>query len=374
MKGRDYLIINSMSRTGTSLLYQLLYGHPDILLPPFRIQFCCRNPLGFPAIDCALKDQDYRECLAAKTTTPVNIGAATQWSNIEIKSLSQQGFTVSQQELEIFRSKKYSDGALGRAVEILHSVLGLNAAANHKYYCLHDDHAYVLSSDLFAPYSAKALTTIRSPLDMLASKKNMLLFHLYKTTTPTDWKMSEKALERELARAVFSWLVASYEYSKEASYYPILFEHMKGEFRSQIMIRLMEHLDLEFHPCLESDQNELPKDTPSNELLYAGSSLQHITKGKSNKTVGSSSYSPNEEERGFLLKRIEVEKFHNFCTLDPKYFYANFHTFWSDKICENLPVLSKWMDWYRSGNTEELFREYSSYNYGFSNAAEAFER
>lgn len=43
-----YLYINSMSRTGTSLLYQLLYGHPEIHFPPFRIQFACSEPLGFP--------------------------------------------------------------------------------------------------------------------------------------------------------------------------------------------------------------------------------------------------------------------------------------------------------------------------------------
>ena len=47
-KYEKFIFINSMSRTGTSLLYQLLYNHSSIYFPPFKIQFVCSEPIGFP--------------------------------------------------------------------------------------------------------------------------------------------------------------------------------------------------------------------------------------------------------------------------------------------------------------------------------------
>ncbi|MQG38335.1 MAG: hypothetical protein FI719_08310 [SAR202 cluster bacterium] len=367
-----YLFINSMSRSGTSLLYQLIYGHPDIFFPPFRIQFACSDPLGFPATHCVMSNEEFSECLLEKTTTPVNVTTETQWSNIQIETLCRQGVECNGGALSSTQSTERGQSSLDRAIDILHTSLRMKKEVSQAYYCLHDDHSYVLGAGLLSAYSVKVVTTIRSPLDMLASKKNMLLFHLFKTTSPTDYRMCEMALKRELARAIFSWLVASYEYSRKAIYYPILFEHMKGGFRDETMARLMEHLDLEYCSYLNTDQNELPQDTPSNELLYAGSSLQQITDGNSDITVGSSNYSLTEEEQGFLFQRIDDSKIQNYTSSNPAYFYSNFHTLWKNEIYEDLPVLDKWMDWYVSGNNEELFREYSNYNYGFSNASAAF--
>ena len=99
MKG-GFLYINSMSRSGTSLLYQLLYGHPDIHFPPFRIQFACSKPLGFPIANVANSRQEFAKLLLGKTTTPLNLSSDTNWSNIDIQSLEKQGFLIPDELIE----------------------------------------------------------------------------------------------------------------------------------------------------------------------------------------------------------------------------------------------------------------------------------
>ena len=77
-----FLFINSMSRTGTSLLYQLLYGHSKIYFAPYRIQFVCSKPFGFPLMPC---NNDFLTTLMRKTTI---IHKAGDWPNILTETLA----------------------------------------------------------------------------------------------------------------------------------------------------------------------------------------------------------------------------------------------------------------------------------------------
>jgi hypothetical protein len=89
---KRFLYINSMFRTGTSLLYQLLYVLSEIHFPPFRIQFACSKPLGFPIESNATSKEEFVSLLLRKTTTPLNLSKETDWSNIDIQSLDKQEF------------------------------------------------------------------------------------------------------------------------------------------------------------------------------------------------------------------------------------------------------------------------------------------
>ena len=77
-----------MSRTGTSLLYQLLFGHPDIFFPPYRIQIACSSPLGFPLKASLENTSTFNSIIEKKTTIPIDINKLTDWSNINIKYVS----------------------------------------------------------------------------------------------------------------------------------------------------------------------------------------------------------------------------------------------------------------------------------------------
>ena len=361
-----------MSRTGTSLLYQLLYGHPEIFFPPFRIQVACSKPLGFPLKNVAASNEEFAKLILAKTTTPRNLSKDVNWSNIDIKFLDKQGITFTDEMVSQLSTFPSYESSLSRSVKLIHSLLELQEPKQKKYYCLHDDHAYVLGAQLFDQNPCKILTTIRSPIDMLASKKNMLLFHLHETTNPQEHLMTEEALEKELARALFSWLIASYEYSMSKAYYPILFEHIKGRFRSEVMKGLCGFIGISFDPCLETDSNILPEKVACNELLYAGSSLRHLTKGKTSKTVGSGSFSLTDKERSFISNSFDFSWIDSVLQSSPESFYSSFDSFWEKGSFTDLPVLKKWFDWYLAGKNNQLFEDYSSYNYGGSNAESAF--
>ena len=367
-----YLFINSMSRTGTSLLYQLLCGHPDIFFPPYRIQFACSKPLGFPLKNNAESSKEFAELTLSKTTTPLNLSNKTDWSNIEIKFLDQQGMSTADERVEEWISTQFESTSLDRSIDLIHSCLGIEKSFDAKYHCLHDDHAYVLGSKIFKQNPSKILTTIRSPLDMLASKKNMLLFHLYKTADPKDHIMNKEALQKELTRALFSWLVASYEYSERRAYYPVLFEHLKGSSRCETMRRLCEHIDISFDNCLETDKNQKVDDKICNELIYAGSSLRQLTKGKSTQTVGSSRFSLSDKEKNWITSLFDFSGINSILNSTTESFYLKFHSLWKEDAFYDSSILKKWFEWYISGNNIELFEEYSSYNYGGSNAKEAF--
>ena len=135
---------------------------------------------------------------------------------------------------------------------------------------------------------------------------------------------------------------------------------------------LCEHLGIAYVPCLESDANELPQNLTCNELLYAGSSLRALTKGKSSKTVGSSSFSLTKEEQKFIGDHMDLKEMNSILTSSPESFYLDFASFWENDSMHDLPILKKWIDWYQAGNNIQLFEEYSSFNYGGSNAEQAF--
>jgi hypothetical protein len=364
------IFINSASRTGTSLLYQLLYGHPLIYQPPYRIQFACSKPIGFPACDYDSPDV-FCENLLRKTTTPFGASSGTNWSELKMVSLLDQSSSNLDKAKNILTSLPKEDQGFLSALKVLNAMLDLTPNIE-SYFCLQEDHAYVLGSKWIEGTEIKYLTTLRSPFDMLASKKNMLLFHLHGTASPTEYCMNQVALERELVRALFSWCVASYEFSKNKSFYPVLFEHLKGEHRSASLSLLMTHLGLDHHCAIESDSNQLEDGKLYNELLYTGSSLGKITGGKSSKTVGANKVSLSQQERDYICNLVDIEKLAPLLSSTPSVFNEKFDSFWQESFLSDIPALARWMEMYVSGQHVRVFEDYSSYNYGGSNAEDAF--
>ncbi len=364
------IFINSASRTGTSLLYQLLYGHPLIYQPPYRIQFACSKPIGFPACDYDSPDV-FCENLLRKTTTPFGASSGTNWSELKMVSLLDQSSSNLDKAKNILTSLPKEDQGFLSALKVLNDLLDLTPNLE-SYFCLQEDHAYVLGSKWIEGTEIKYLTTLRSPFDMLASKKNMLLFHLHGTALPTEHRMNHTALEKELARALFSWMVASYEFSKDKSFYPVLFEHLKGDHRSESLRLLMTHLGLEFDSNIEYESNKLEDGKLYNELLYVGSSLGKITAGKTSKTVGASKVSFSKEELDFINNLVDPKRLAPLLSSSPSYFYKNFASFWKESFLWDIPALASWMDMYLSGKHIRVFEDYSSFNHGGSNAKSAF--
>ena len=360
---RKYIFINSMSRTGTGLLYQLLFGHPDIFFPPYRVQIACSSPVGFPLKASFDDSNDFNSTVSKKTTIPVDINKHTDWSNINIKYVSD---ILSKEAV-----KPDVNNSLDCAVDFLESKLDVNCL-DEEYYCIHDDHLYVLGVDEIKRYKdSKILTNIRSPIDMLSSKKNMLLFHIHREANPLDYEMNEYAIKNELSRAIFSWVVASYEFSRN-NCLPILFEHVKGKHRRFIMSYVSNYLGISYHETFETDRNNLNFSSSCNELLFTGSSLNKLTQGKRNTTIKSHKVCLTDKEIDLVSSLIDVEYFNNAINQSPDDFLGSFSKFWQSFEFSLLPHISIWFDMYLSKQNDKLFEKYSSFNYGSKNAIQAF--
>ena len=166
MSKPQILCLNSMSRTGTSLLYQLLYGSCDILFLPYRIQFVCSQPYGFPIIE-DLDDQEFVDILLNKTTMPYGANSKISWSNLTITPIKAQ---LNDKDVLKIQSlgRMYKDiPPLERAIEILNNYYSV-IRKDEKYICVHDDHSYVLGHDAFSKGSVnKVLTVTPFSLDVL---------------------------------------------------------------------------------------------------------------------------------------------------------------------------------------------------------------
>ena len=368
----DNLLINSMSRTGTSLLYQLLYGSKFIKFPPYRIQFVCSDPYGFPFnYKKNLKNKNnFVDILLNSTTVPVNILESTDWTNIKIKKVSD---IIKLDELKILEKFNYNladISLLDRAINILNRFFNIKFE-NEKYFCLHEDHSFVLGGNyLLSNRINKILTTIRNPVDMIASKKNMLIYHYFDKNDPLKVELADEVIEKEIIRALFSWVVSSYEYSNNIGF-PVLFESLKNDSKKLVLEKICEYLSIPYENIMKSDKNKL--NLNGNELLFTGSSLKQVSNNKYNTTVGTSKITLQSSEIEKINQLVDLSPIKDLLNADVSDFYKNFKSLWKYYDNPKLPELNYWFNLYKQGKSEKVFKKYSSYNYGKSNSDQAFK-
>ncbi|GEM_PF-4168287 len=347
-----YLFIDSMSRTGTSLLYQLLFGHKEIYFAPFRIQFVCSKPFGFP-LNTTTMDMDketFFNTLMHKTTIVNKKGS---WPNISSETLAK----LFPHKLDT-KNFVLGDTPLESAIKTIHNVLDLEFPAKAHYYCLHDDHSYMLSSQIFLQYDCKILTTLRNPIDMIASKKNMLVMYVYGQKSPHNFLLKKQVLSDETLRAVFSWWVASYEREKKHS---IIFSSLKDkQTRTKAMQKVAKYLNIAYDSILESEKIEINTKSYYNELLANGSSIstiEYLSKGEIKQQISNKSDSLTLGELEYLQEILSEAEF---LSLD------------SWRALQDVR-LESWIKLYQTKKYKELFMQYSALNYGRVNAKDAFE-
>lgn len=242
-----------------------------------------------------------------------------------------------------------------------------------EYICLHDDHAYAIGAETLNTHGvSKVLTTIRHPVDMVASKKNLLLAHRKQSGDPRLHEMRFGALETEMQRALYSLFVASYQYPSSTIAFPVAFEHLRGDAREEVTPRICEHLEIPFRDSLNTDRVALRRDGTENELLFAGSSLAHLTSGGSSRAVGNRHLCLSDAEITFIQDRFDTQVFDELFSAAVSDFYALLPDIWRKLLVPDQPHLMSWAKEFMAGDYESAFKEYSARNFGRSNANEAF--
>lgn len=362
-----FFFINSMSRTGTSLLYQLLYGHREIYFAPYRIQFACAALFGFSLLNRPKNNEQFFKMLMTKTTI---VNKKGEWTQIHTASLA-----------ELFPDKMDSknlimgDNPLQTAILTIHHILGIDLPSNEQYYCLHDDHSYMLGSEVFLQYDCKILTTLRNPIDMIASKKNILTMYVYSRQDPQQFCLKDEVLYKELLRACFSWWAASYEYAHHYGL-PVLFGLLKAaNTRKEMMDKITDYLGITTDDVLLDDKTPLADESYHNELLANGSSLNtiaYLTKGAKEDNTKAHKLSLNVHKHDFLL-RIADNRFFEALSDNVENFLQNIAHFYMNFALNDLEgIFVLWQKLYKDKCFGELFAHYSAFNFGHSNAKEAF--
>jgi hypothetical protein len=371
------LILNPMSRNGTSLVYQLLYGHPEILFVPQRCKIGCSDPGGYPFFgfnQCSLSE--FVHILTEKTTIPVDIDKNTAWNNIDIKNMSD---VIEAEEIEglFIRNHKYdrkmvvTEDIVGRLFTefmlFVSSLFGVNSSDDAKYFLFHDDHIYVFGVASFIRHFGDAhfLQVIRDPFDVVASRKNMLVFHSGERKSASEFFLRKEVVVSETIRAVWNYVAAYLNFLDAKNRYHILkFEALRSDERSSAMAYLCDQLLIEWDDLLLTDDVGFDMVGHGNELLCAGSTASFLTNGKSDKRVGSHKESLTGKEMEWVRSIItedELIQVRNASHLDIGRALQEFYNLIRSK---NIPQINTWLAMYSNGEFEKLWASYSKLNFG----------
>jgi hypothetical protein len=385
------LFLNPMSRNGTSLIYQLLFGHPQIDCFPGRIQFGCSHPVGWPFF--GFEEEPVRSFfhkMNEKTTLPINISANTEWHNMQIDYIKNIHLT----ELKDLESSFVKDAhkisstvkseTLNEFVNLYISKVSELLSLTREpelntpsYNLIFDDHNYNLGTENILKHypEAQFIQMIRNSKDIIASRKNMLLFHLGFEGDPSSKTLKDSVIISELRRTLWNFFAAHLNQKRNNDIYHVIkFENLRGEDRKSIMKSLSEKLEIEFNDSLTVENKSITTRF-ANELLLVSASLKKITSGKINKKVNSHKITLNacelqtiddfmENFTGLFKEDIKID---DLTTELKMYFESNLENIEKD------PILSGFLKLYNEKKWIDLFKHYSKLNFGGSKAAVAFE-
>ncbi len=391
LKNNNLLILNPMSRNGTSLIYQLLYNHSEICFFPARIQIGCSDPAGWPFIEFnSEKTEDFFDKLVRKTTIPFNLDNDTIWYNLNIDLVENvQSINLKKIKSEFLKkAKNLGDVVNFQNLKIFINlfietfIFSISEKNNYnlnesKYTLLHDDHLYNFGVEPFLNLYPRAhfLHIVRNSKDIIASRKNMLLHHNKFTGNPSLLKLKDTVLISELRRTIWNFIAAHLNHKKNKSNYHLMkFENLRGPERGTIMKNLSLKLGITYDDNLIHETKKT-ETLFTNELLFADSSLNKITGGKLSKKINSFRVSLNNKELSVIDKFIEnftgyfsENIVHNQLINELDYYYEyNYENIMKDKVLSNFLTL------YNQKNYRKLFIEYSKLNYGGSMAYKSFE-
>lgn len=362
------IFLNAMSRNGHSLLYQLLADHPQVSLLPGRIHFACREPRGFPLTGPVT---DLVEQLLDRHT--VDIGEQYQdYQSIPITDFAR----FPQAE---FRRRARASGDLKEQFHAyLRALFEVFDQPPREYTVIQDDHMYALGLEMVLPVfpEARFLQPIRAGFDVVASKKNLMLFHLGHRGDSRSQELTEDALESEWTRWLWSLVVASLCLTQSPAdrYVVCGFEALRGAARETAMRELCQLWQLDWHPVLlEETSSACAAEHGFSTLMLVVPTLKLLGSARPTSPVKSYQRSLTETEQTFLARLAEPFQLPELGDT-PLQARQALLDFWSanQAAVRAHPRLGQWLQWYEQGEPVRAFDDYSAWNYGRAQAARAF--
>ena len=378
------IFLNPMSRNGTSLIFQLLAGHSDFFLYPARIHFACSKPRGWPLY--GFKEMPFSHFFE-KFTDKHFIDVGNDWQTMKhicirdpdgldmtelAKGLeSHQDCNVSVNSLRDF-FVSYCEGIISQI-----NVRAVKAYQRSRFLVFQEDHMYVLGEDTVSKIFPDALflQVIRNLYDVLASRKNLLLYHNGFSGDPREKTLKKEVIEAEATR--WTWSVISAALSKRSAghrYVTLRFENLR-QTREETMRHFSKQIGIDFHPILLEETVSGDEIFTMNGNIRVGSSLKQVTGGRKSQRVNAYQATFNDEERDVVE---EFEKQFSYRIPDqtvPSEFEDRIDEFYECNLeaVESNSQLACWNTLFAKRELAELFESYSSLNYGGAQAQTAFE-
>ncbi|MDD3443311.1 MAG: sulfotransferase [Sulfurimonas denitrificans] len=374
-----YVIINSMSRNGSSLIYQLLFGHSELSFYPSRIDFGCSLPRGWPFYNYKNNNSnEYADQLIAKHFNEFG----TSWKNIIHTSLDNDKYFDRVKFKSIFNEMlnlKNDDNNRQKILfnTFIKSYFAYKQYEYNKYIVLQEDHLFNFSPKNFVKTldDVMFIQTIRNLKDVIASRKNMLLFHNKFQGDPKVKTLFAKVIKEESLRWLWSVIAAYFNYTKNKNNYMIFkFETLKRNPYTS-MKYLTKKLNIDFEDILLDETKEKSNHSGYSGMLLADSSLKYTSKNKFNNVIETHKHTLNEEEIDIIYNFEYDFNLIEFYNIDENN-YIN-------ELCQyvenNLPLfkkniyLLKFINQYEDNEFIETMNEYSSLNHGQKQASNSFK-
>lgn len=379
------IFLNSMSRNGTSYLFQLLAGHQDLFLYPARVLIGCARPRGWPFFGAWEMDLDeFVSRLADRHIVylPDSGGVLRSHKIMESTQIEADRLRAEVALRARLLGRRVDDA--GAAVffslfaESLIASYGSGAEASYhrsRFTVFQDDHLFNLGSRPLARHypDAFVIQTIRNLHDVVASRKKLLLYLAGFRGDPRSVRMSQDALKAESIRWVWSVIAAHLNASTLPDRALLLsFERVKRDTERQ-MRWLCDRIGIDFCPSLLIEKASADGVLAKNSLLEVRSTLGQLTGGRQVGVVDTYLQTLSEQE----LRTAEV--IHE--GLDPMVAEADggdMPVAVADFVARNRSFiesrepLARWYDYYRDGLHDRLLEEYSGYNFGLPELGRAF--
>ena len=373
-----------MSRNGSSLIYQILFGHPQLTFYPGRITFICSNEQGWPFVNHSNNIKNViREILEKHS-----IYEGNQWHTLKLKNIrlaSSLNFSKLKEKIEDgikhvslkdfksiynFVTDKY----------ITEMILGGYHFNKKASYCVfQEDYLFLIPPSKINIKLGESyhIQTIRNLNDVIASRKNMLLHHVNFYGDPKDRTLRKRVIENEILRWLWSVISAVFN-SKDtpSNYFVLPFEGLKHN-ASAILDNLLKTFHLEYDKCFEYetsfDKNYLCGDVA---MLKVAPSIAKITKNRVQKTVNSYIHSLNDAEKNYMS---ELFRIFNNEDIDLNYYDCNFQSDLEKFVSKNLenfekiPFIKTCFNLKKLGKYKNIIKLYSKLNHGNKEAHVAFE-
>ncbi|BDQ34707.1 hypothetical protein [Pseudodesulfovibrio portus] len=375
------ILLQGMSRNGNSLVYQSLMSNEAFALYPGRIPFPFPPRRFWPAFGY---EPETAANLFDLFTEEQYVFAGDCWEESRSFSMSKTDVLDTQAMKEAFcgtfssPEEIISPEKLPTAFSAFTQVFfdaskeqrGFGYSPNAQYLLMDSDMSFNCSPKAFQRALGDDTTfiqIIRNFPDVLASRKNLLLFHDGFRGDPTEKTLRFNIIHAEFIRWVWSLAACRINHGQAPdSYIPIHFESMLKN-RKLVVSWLCDRLGVPFvESMLDSERSQ-----PNNYLKKHGktlpfNTLKAVSGDASVKRTGTGGMTFNDREKDFIASMLDGFDFSPFDSLDRTDFSEGVSLFCerNSRYIEEEFLLRRWARLHADLDHPQVMEEFSHYHFG----------